>query len=165
MALANLPSHIKPFVFSWPTGTYSSYITAIRTGAQSHQTQRDFVGALLPSPAGLLPAFKACRPEEMQLLVARICWALSRLPAHLPGRAGMIRALAAMGFRSFHIMAHSVGVRIVMASLPLLEQVFQPNEAVPSMPALLLDQCAVLCMQALCHSISLLDLLAAWSFC
>lgn len=47
LALANLPPHIKPFVFSWPAGTYSSYITAIRTGAQSHQTQRDFVGGLL----------------------------------------------------------------------------------------------------------------------
>ncbi|KAK9802665.1 hypothetical protein WJX73_002545 [Symbiochloris irregularis] len=83
LALANLPPHIKPFVFSWPTGTYSSYITAIRTGAQSHQTQSDFVG--------------------------------------------MIRALVAMGFSSIHIMAHSLGVRVVMASIPLLEQLFNPS--------------------------------------
>ena len=53
------------------------------------------------------------------------------------GCPGMIRALAAMGFRSFHIMAHSVGVRVVMASVPLLEQLFQPSDSgVPALAAI-----------------------------
>ena len=47
LALANLPPHIRPFLFSWPTGTFHNYITAIKRGAQGEQTQLDFVGALL----------------------------------------------------------------------------------------------------------------------
>ena len=45
LALANLPPHIRPFLFSWPTGTFHNYITAIKRGAQGEQTQLDFVGA------------------------------------------------------------------------------------------------------------------------
>lgn len=44
LALANLPPHIRPFLFSWPTGSFASYITAIKNGAQSEQSQMDFVG-------------------------------------------------------------------------------------------------------------------------
>ena len=46
LALANLPPHIRPFLFSWPTGTFHNYITAIKRGAQGDQTQLDFVGEL-----------------------------------------------------------------------------------------------------------------------
>lgn len=53
-----------------------------------------------------------------------LCASLARPPAC---HAGMIRALVARGFRSIHIMAHSLGVRVVMASIPLLEQLFDPS--------------------------------------
>ena len=35
---------IRPFLFSWPTGTFHNYITAIKRGAEGDQTQVDFVG-------------------------------------------------------------------------------------------------------------------------
>ena len=44
---------IRPFLFSWPTGTFHNYITAIKRGAEGDQTQVDFVGACM-APIGLV---------------------------------------------------------------------------------------------------------------
>ena len=46
---------IRPFLFSWPTGTFHNYITAIKRGAEGDQTQVDFVGACVPVEQPLWP--------------------------------------------------------------------------------------------------------------
>ena len=58
--MVSMPDHlltssclqIRPFLFSWPTGTFHNYITAIKRGAESDQSQVDFVGASWASLTG-----------------------------------------------------------------------------------------------------------------
>ena len=75
LALARLPAHIAPFVFSWPGGREMSYLSASRA------TEED--------------------------------WMASDLLALFEG-------LEANGVTKVHVLAHSMGARLLLSSLPRL---------------------------------------------
>ena len=76
LALARLPAHMKPLVFSWPGGRALSYLSAAHTTAQPWMA-RDLLG--------------------------------------------LLSALHAHGVRTVHLLAHSMGARLVMHALPALQ--------------------------------------------
>ena len=76
LAIANLPDHMHPLVFSWPGGRALSYLAAARTAAEP------------------------CMAEDLLRLM---------------------HGLHAHGVRTIHLLAHSMGARLVMHALPALQ--------------------------------------------
>ena len=63
-------------------------------------------------------------PPEVQCLCCRHTYKTAGLLSLSCVHTGMLLGLRAAGYQSIHIMAHSMGVRVVLASIERLKELF-----------------------------------------
>lgn len=101
-AFGNFPSYIKPFLFTWPAGQNFLEFFDARDNARNpslHDAFKDFMLSLKDNGA---PEREAERPSEALVFLAREKW---------------VASCGLSGIRQVHIIAHSLGSRVLIQSL------------------------------------------------